>query len=94
MEKRLPHDNLDDVQSILLRRGMDAFTSTANLQFDDGMLLEHVNRNLSFSYRDHVLSVPPVSGWHCPACGECEFDDGEGKRYSDWVDIFASVGEA
>ena len=31
-----------------------------------------------------ALSVvaPQISGWHCPVCGECEFDDGEGKRYS------------
>ena len=29
MEKRTPHYNLDDVKSIVLIRGMDAFTSTA-----------------------------------------------------------------
>ena len=26
--------------------------------------------------------VPDVSGWHCPVCGECEFDNGDGLRYS------------
>jgi len=30
------------------------------------------------------------SGWHCPMCGECEFDDGEGKRYSAAMDAFAA----
>ncbi|MDD4930442.1 MAG: type II toxin-antitoxin system MqsA family antitoxin [Gallionella sp.] len=60
------------------------------LQCDDGTLLEHARRNLSFTYRDHALTVPEVSGWHCPACGECEFDDGEGKRYSDLVDTFCA----
>jgi motility quorum-sensing regulator/GCU-specific mRNA interferase toxin len=29
MEKRTPHYNLDEVKSIVLQRGMDAFTSTA-----------------------------------------------------------------
>ena len=29
MEKRTPHYNLIDVKTILLKRGMDAFTSTA-----------------------------------------------------------------
>ena len=26
--------------------------------------------------------VPAVSGWHCPVCADCQFDDGKGKRYS------------
>ena len=29
MEKRTPHYHLDEVKSIVLQRGMDAFTSTA-----------------------------------------------------------------
>lgn len=60
------------------------------LQCDDGTMLQHDKRNLSLIYRDHPLTVPQVSGWHCPACGECEFDDGEGKRYSDCVDTFCA----
>lgn len=58
------------------------------LHCDDGTLLKHGVRDLAFSYRDHSLTVPRVSGWHCPVCGECEFDEGEGKRYSDAVDAF------
>lgn len=61
------------------------------LQCDDGTLLEHGKRDLSFIYRERTLTVPQVSGWHCPACSECEFDDGEGKRYSDAADAFAAV---
>lgn len=60
------------------------------LQCDNGILLEHVKRHLSFTYRDHELTVPEVSGWHCPVCGECQFDDGEGKRYSESVDAFCA----
>jgi HTH-type transcriptional regulator/antitoxin MqsA len=60
------------------------------LQCDDGTMLEHDKRNLTFTYRDHELTVPLVSGWHCPACRECEFDDGEGKRYSTLVDNFCA----
>lgn len=61
------------------------------LQCDDGTLLKHGKRDLSFIYRERTLTVPQVSGWHCPVCSECEFDDGEGKRYSDAVDAFAAV---
>ena len=59
------------------------------LQCDDGALLEHGERNLSFTYREHVLAVPQVSGWHCAVCGECEFDDG--KRYSTAIDEFSAA---
>jgi HTH-type transcriptional regulator / antitoxin MqsA len=61
------------------------------LQCDDGMLLKHGKHDLSFVYRERVLTVPQVSGWHCPVCCECEFDDGEGKRYSDAVDAFVAA---
>lgn len=60
------------------------------LQCDNGTLLEHVKRDLSFTYRDHELIVPKISGWHCAGCGECQFDDGEGKRYSDLADAFCA----
>lgn len=51
-------------------------------QCDDGTLLEHGSKNKVITIDDLSVTVPAVSGWHCPACGECEFDDGEGKRYS------------
>ncbi len=59
------------------------------LTCDNGALLTHNKRNLTFTYREHVLTVPHVLGWHCAACGECEFDEGEGKRYSAAVDAFS-----
>lgn len=33
-------------------------------------------------YRGKQITVYAVDGWHCPACGECEFARGEGKRYA------------
>lgn len=45
------------------------------LQCDDGTLLVHGKRNLQFTYRDHTLKVTKVSGWHCPVCHDCQFDD-------------------
>lgn len=33
-------------------------------------------------YRGKQVTIAAVDGWHCPACGECEFSRGEGKRYA------------
>lgn len=33
-------------------------------------------------YRGKKITIAAVDGWHCPACGECEFARGEGKRYA------------
>jgi HTH-type transcriptional regulator/antitoxin MqsA len=59
------------------------------LACDNGALLTHGKQDLTFTYRERVLTVPQVSGWHCAVCGECEFDEGEGKRYSAAVDAFS-----
>ena len=59
------------------------------LQCDDGTLLEQGKRDISFEYRGKTLTVRQVSGWHCPICHDCEFNDGEGKRYNAAVDAFA-----
>lgn len=64
------------------------------LQCDDGTLLEHGQRDLVFTYRDQTATVPAISGWHCPVCGECEFDPGEGERYGHAVDAFAAQVDA
>jgi HTH-type transcriptional regulator/antitoxin MqsA len=61
------------------------------LQCDDGTQLVHEARDLVFNYRDQTCTVPSVSGWHCPVCAECEFDAGEGQRYSMVVDSFAAT---
>ena len=60
------------------------------LQCDDGTVLVHEARDLSFAYRDQAGTVAAISGWHCPVCGECEFDEGEGKRYSAAMDAFTA----
>jgi len=59
------------------------------LQCDDGAALVHARRDLVFAYKGRSLVVPQVVGWHCPTCGECEFDEGEGQRYSAAIDAFA-----
>ncbi len=64
------------------------------LQCDDGTLLVHATRDRVFSYRGRSKSVPAVRGWHCPVCGECEFDEGEGRRFSEAVDGFAAAVDA
>jgi HTH-type transcriptional regulator/antitoxin MqsA len=56
------------------------------LQCDDGTLLEYGVKDMDSVVRSFAVHVPAVSGAHCPKCGECEFDPGEGKRFSDEVD--------
>lgn len=56
------------------------------LQCDDGTLLEHGAKDLDIEIDGLSITVPNIRGWHCPVCGECEFDDGEGKRYSVAID--------
>ncbi len=60
------------------------------LRCDHGHALVHGPRDLVFSYRDHKMIVPAVAGWHCPNCGECEFDPGEAARYSEAIDAFSA----
>lgn len=52
------------------------------LQCDDGTVLVHERRDIEIEHRNHRDTVRGVSGWHCPACGEIEFDPGEGERYN------------
>ncbi len=61
------------------------------LQCDDGTALKHWRRDMEVVYRERKTVIRAVSGWHCPACGECEFDAGEGRRYSAAVDAFAAT---
>ena len=51
------------------------------LQCDDGTLLAHGKKDLTITLGALSTTVPAVSGWHCPACADCQFDDGEGQRY-------------
>lgn len=49
------------------------------LQCDDGTLLVHGAKDVTITIDALAATVPAISGWHCPACAECEFDDGEGR---------------
>lgn len=44
--------------------------------------MEFKRKDLVESVTGKSVIVPAVLGWHCPVCGECEFADGEGARYS------------
>jgi len=44
------------------------------LQCDDGTLLEYGARNVSGDMNGERYAVENVTGWHCPVCGEIEFD--------------------
>ena len=52
------------------------------LQCDDGTLLEYGARDMVETIKGLSVTIPQVRGWHCPVCRECEFIDGEGKRFS------------
>lgn len=61
---------------------MTKCTSRFCLQCDDGTKLVHEARDLTTTIDGLSFTVAAVSGWHCPVCGEVEFDAGEGARYS------------
>ena len=60
------------------------------LQCDDGTKLVHTRRDLTVQVRGRERVVTKVLGWHCPVCGEVEFDAGEGRRYSEAVEALAA----
>ena len=64
------------------------------LQCDDGTLLEHGARDLSFTRNTRTHTVPQVWGWHCPVCADCQFDDNEGERYGAAMDAFSAQVDA
>ena len=45
-------------------------------------------KDKDIEYRGKQITIAAVDGWHCPACGECEFARGEGKRYVTAVENF------
>jgi HTH-type transcriptional regulator/antitoxin MqsA len=59
------------------------------LQCDENHVLSHLEygaRDLSADVETLQITVPQVMGWHCPVCGDCHFDAGEGERYGAAVD--------
>jgi len=55
------------------------------LQCDDGTVLVHGVRDVADDVDGVPFFVKQVHGWHCPECGEIEFDlgSGDGLRYYD-----------
>ncbi|MDR1849505.1 MAG: type II toxin-antitoxin system MqsA family antitoxin, partial [Zoogloeaceae bacterium] len=51
-------------------------------QCDDGTILQYETKDVHDNIHGEAFTVLAVTGWHCPKCGEIEFADGEGKRYS------------
>jgi len=39
--------------------------------------------NVRITHNGLAATVRAVKGWHCPACGEIEFNVGEGERYAE-----------
>jgi HTH-type transcriptional regulator/antitoxin MqsA len=56
------------------------------LQCDDGTEMVHERRDLVAKVKHRETLVRGVLAWHCPVCGEVEFDPGERQRYSAAVD--------
>ncbi len=54
------------------------------LNCDDGTLLKHGVRDVTATIDGLRTTVRGLRGWHCPTCGEIEFDKGTGdaERYS------------
>lgn len=54
------------------------------LNCDDGTLLLHGARNVTETIEGMRTTVRGLRGWHCPVCGELEFDRGTGdaERFS------------
>lgn len=60
------------------------------LQCDDRTELTHGRRDLNARMRGREHVVQAVAGWHCPTCGDVEFDPGEGKRYDAGLEALAA----
>ena len=61
------------------------------LQCDDGTELVHKRHDLLAQVKNHETTVKGVLGWHCPVCGDVEFDPGEGQRYSAALEELADI---
>ena len=56
------------------------------LQCDDGTQMIRGLKDLVISRGSQSRVLSAVAGWHCPVCGDCQFDDGQGKRYSEMLE--------
>jgi HTH-type transcriptional regulator/antitoxin MqsA len=64
------------------------------LQCDDGTVLVHEARDVSGEINGETYRVEQLHGWHCPACGEVEFDLGSGESQRFDAEFDAAVGRA
>lgn len=44
--------------------------------------MAHEARDVAVTHHGFKTIVRKLRGWHCPNCGEIEFDKGEGARYA------------
>jgi len=51
--------------------------------------LIHDTRDLPYSYKGEVTSIPAVTGDFCPACAECILDASESDRVMREMNLFA-----
>lgn len=64
------------------------------LQCDDGTVMQHGVQDLAITVDTLRATVPHVAGWHCPVCGDCHFDAGEGERYGAALDALRVEADA
>jgi HTH-type transcriptional regulator/antitoxin MqsA len=64
------------------------------LQCDDGTVLEYGVHDVTGEAHGEPYFVEQVRGWHCPVCGEVEFDlgSGDGRRTSEAIQAAGAKG--
>ncbi|MDD2545121.1 MAG: type II toxin-antitoxin system MqsA family antitoxin [Burkholderiaceae bacterium] len=50
--------------------------------------LIHDTRDMPYTYKGEVTTIPAVTGDFCPACGEVVLNREHGNRYSEWMGLF------
>ena len=48
--------------------------------------MSHEARDVTVAHHGFEIILRKLRGWHCPNCGEIEFDKGEGERYAKAVE--------
>lgn len=66
------------------------------LQCDDGTVLVHETKDVHGTILGETYDVPAVTGWHCPKCGEIEFDPNtdDSDRVGDALEAAAKIARA
>jgi len=52
--------------------------------------MAYSEKDVPYTYKGHETTIPLVKGWHCPHCGEVEFEAGEGVRFAEFIEKFAN----